>query len=349
MKLCPAVREVSEMRKQMDFAYHLTTYLTSYMSGRKNFSVNTVRSYRDTFKLLLLYCREELRIPSGKVQIETLTAGVISDFLDWLRDMRGNSPSSVNQRLAAIHAFFKYLRDREPSCLLQCKQILEVQLAKTPKPMVGYLILDELRLIFAEADEGTRQGRRDLALMHLLYDSGARAQELCDVRIRDVYLGENPHVMLTGKGNKTRYVPIVTDVARRVSVYIDENHLGGAEFREMPLFFNQQRQKLSRAGIAYVIEKYADAAREKSQRIQPKVTPHIFRHSKAMHLCQAGIDIIYIRDILGHVELATTEIYAKMNIELMRDALEDAYPELPSRNLPEWTENDKLMGMLNSL
>lgn len=349
MKAHMIVLEVSAMRKQMDFAYHLTTYLTAYMSGRKEFSVNTVRSYRDTFKLLLLYCREELRIPSGKVQIQTLTAGAISDFLDWLRDTRGNSPASVNQRLAAIHAFFKYLRDRDPSFLLQCKQILALELAKTPKQMVGYLTLDELRLVFAEVNEGTRHGRRDLAMMHLLYDSGARVQELCDMRIRDVYLSENPHVMLTGKGNKSRYVPIVTDVARRIADYIEESRLIGADFRDMPLFFNQQRQKLTRAGVAYVIRKYADAAREKSPRIPPRVTPHIFRHSKAMHLCQAGVDIIYIRDILGHVDLATTEIYAKMNIEQMRDALEEAYPELPSRNLPEWTENDKLMRLLNSL
>ena len=284
MKLCPVKQEVSEMRKQMDFAYHLTTYLTSYMSGRKEFSVNTVRSYRDTFKLLLLYCREELRIPSGKVQIQTLTAGVISDFLDWLRDTRGNNPSSVNQRLAAIHAFFKYLRDREPIFLLQCKQILAVQLAKTPKPMVGYLTLDELRLVFAEANEGTRQGRRDLALMHLLYDSGARVQELCDVRIRDVYLGENPHVMLTGKGNKTRYAPIVTDVARRIASYIDENRLGGTEFRDMPLFFNQQRQKLTELALLTLLR----ICRRGEETIHvSQGEPHIFRHSKAC-TCQAG-------------------------------------------------------------
>ena len=157
------------------------------------------------------------------------------------------------------------------------------------------------------------------------------------------------HVMLTGKGSKTRYVPIVTAVAKRVSDYISETGLGTTVSRDMPLFFNQQRQKITRAGISHIVAKYAAAARSKSPLIPSKVTPHIFRHSKAMHLCQAGIDIIYIRDILGHVDLATTEIYARLNIELMRDALEAAYPELPSHVLSDWTEDDSLMNMLNNL
>lgn len=337
------------MAKQTDFAYYLTSYLNSYMSGMKNFSIHSIRSYRDTFKLLLRYFREELGIPSGKVEIKTLTADRIYGFLEWLKRTRGNSISTTKTRLAAIHAFFSYLQDREPSHILLCQQILSVELAKVPKAMVGFLDIKELQLIFAQVNEGSKHGRRDLALLHLLYDSAARVQELCDLRVRDVFFGDNPHVMLTGKENKTRYVPIVTDVASRIADYMSENGLNKPESRDKPLFFNQQRQKMTRAGYAYVLTKYADAARAKSPLIPPKVTPHILRHSKAMHLCQTGIDIVYIRDILGHVDLATTEIYARLNVELVRDALEDAYPELPSRNLPEWNEDDKLMGMLNRL
>ena len=117
----------------------------------------------------------------------------------------------------------------------------------------------------------------------------------------------------------------------------------------MPLFFNQQRKKLTRAGVSYIVAKYADAARTLTPSIPKRITPHIFRHTKAMHLCQAGIDMIYIRDTLGHTDLATTEIYAKLNIELMRDALENAYPELPSHDLSDWKEDGALMKMLNSL
>lgn len=337
------------MAKQLDFAYHLTNYLTVYLSSTKNFSINTIRSYRDTFKLLLKYCEEELHVSPGKLRLHMITPKMISGFIRWLKDSRGNSDATANQRLAAIHAFFKYLQSREPQLLLQCQQILAVECAKSPKPVVGFLSVDELQLIFDQIDESTPSGRRDATLLRLLYDSAARVQELCDLRVRDVFLDNNPHILLHGKGNKSRYVLIVTDVAKRVSAYISENRLNRPEAVDMPLFFNQQRKKLTRAGVSYIIEKYASAARIQSPHVPKKVTPHIFRHTKAMHLCQAGIDMIYIRDTLGHTDLATTEVYAKLNIKLLRDALEDAYPELPSHGLPDWKEDNSLMAMLDSL
>ena len=174
-------------------------------------------------------------------------------------------------------------------------------------------------------------------------------QELCDLKVRDVHLGDNPYVLLHGKGSKQRNVPIVTDVANRVEKYIIENRLAFTECRDMPLFFNSQRKPLTRAGVSYIISKYAASARKISPSFPEKITPHVFRHTKAMHLCQAGINIVYVRDFLGHVDLATTEIYAKMNIELLRDALEDAYPELPTEGLSDWKEDDSLMKFLKSL
>lgn len=337
------------MAKQADFAYHLTNYLTTYLSGSKNASIHTVRSYRDTFKLFLTYCDEVLRISPEKLRIQMITPQRVSDFLKWLKESRGNSAASANQRLAAIHAFFKYLQRREPQFLLQCQQILSIEPAKTAKPMVGFLTEDELYNVLDQIDESTAAGRRDAALLRLLYDSAARVQELCDLRVRDVFLDGEPHVLLHGKGNKSRYVLIVKDVAQRISIYITENHLNRPECMDMPLFFNQQRKKLTRAGVSYIVAKYADAARILSPSIPKKITPHIFRHTKAMHLCQAGVDMICIRDTLGHTDLTTTEIYAKLNIELMRDALENAYPELPSHDLPDWKEDGALMKMLNSL
>ncbi|MCH5260853.1 MAG: tyrosine-type recombinase/integrase [Lachnospiraceae bacterium] len=337
------------MAKQSDFSYHLTNYLTTYLSGSKNFSIHTVWSYRDTFKLFLTYCDEMLRISPEKLRIQMITPKLVSDFLKWLKDNRGNSVASTNQRLAAIHAFFKYLQFREPQFLLQCQQILAIEPAKVSKPMVGFLTENELYSVFDQIDESTAAGRRDATLLRLLYDSAARVQELCDLRVRDVFLDGEPHVLLKGKGNKSRYVLIVKDVATRISAYITENHLNRPECMDMPLFFNQQRKKLTRAGVSYIVAKYADAARIKSPLIPKKITPHIFRHTKAMHLCQAGIDMIFIRDTLGHTDLATTEIYAKLNIELMRDALEKAYPELPSHGLPDWKEDHSLMNFLNSL
>lgn len=337
------------MTKKTNFAYHISKFLTEYLSGTKNYSINTVRSYRDTFKLLLNYFEEKHCISPNRLQIEDITPKALQEFTEWLKTTRGSSIRSVNIRLAAIHAFFKYLQNREPQHLFQCQQVMSVEMARTEKKMVGFLTVDELKLMFSQLDESSPQGRRDSSMLYLLYDTGARVQELCDIRVRDVILGENPHVLLHGKGNKSRYVPIVVDVAQKLRQYILENDLSILKSPDMPLFFNKQKQKLTRASVSYIVAKYADAARKLSPCFPEKVSPHIFRHTKAMHLCQAGIDIIYIRDILGHVDLATTEIYAKMNIELLRDALENAYPELPTGVFSDWTKDDSLMSFLKSL
>jgi site-specific recombinase XerD len=337
------------MKKTTDFAYHLTNYLRVYLPSQRNRSIHTIRSYRDTFKLLLLFCNEQLRIATGRIRIDTLSKQVICDFLDWLHKSRGNSLSSVNQRLAAIHAFFRYLQNEEPSALFQCQQILSVPMRKTKQQPVGYLSEQEMRLILAQPNPKTRQGRRDLVLLSVLYDTAARVQELCDLRVRDVFLTDNPCVMLTGKPDKSRYVPLLKNTAATLKTYMAENRMIGAESLDTPLFQNQRRMKMTRSGISYVVDKYAAAAQTQLPFMQKNITPHIFRHSKAMHLCQAGVDTIYIRDILGHVDLATTEIYARINMDQLRDALEKAYPDLPSNDLSDWNDNDSLMNFLTSI
>ena len=337
------------MNRPSDFSYHLTKYLGEYMPFVKNFSVNTIRSYRDTFKLLLLYFNEELNIPTHKIQIKDVSSATVKGFLEWLREKRSSSVCSTNIRLAAIHAFFKYLQNREPQYIFQCQQIMAVEAARAKKPTIDYLSVEDMRLMLSQIDESTSKGKRHATLLHLLYDTGARVQELCDLKVRDVHLGNNPYVLLHGKGNKDRNVPIVTDVARRVEKYIVESRLSSTECLDMPLFFNSQRKPLTRAGVSYIVSKYAISARKISSSFPEKITPHIFRHTKAMHLCQAGINIVYVRDFLGHVDLATTEIYAKMNIERLRDALEEAYPELPTEGLSDWRKDDSLMDFLTSL
>ena len=337
------------MNRTTDFSYHITKYLGEYLPCVRNFSVNTIRSYRDTFKLFLLYCNNARNIPANKLQLKHITPDIINGFLEWLKESRGSSICSVNIRLAALHAFFKYLQSREPQFSFQCQQIMAIEMARTERTVIGFLSVNELRLLFSQIDESSVQGRRHAALLHLLYDTGARVQELCDLKLRDIHFGENPYVLLHGKGNKCRNVPIVTEVAQRTERYIAENGLSAFQAQDMPLFFNSQKRPLTRAGVSYIVSKYATLAHACSPAFPRNVTPHIFRHTKAMHLCQAGINIVYVRDFLGHVDLATTEIYAKMNIESIRDALEDAYPELPSGKFSDWTEDNTLMTFLQSL
>lgn len=156
-------------------------------------------------------------------------------------------------------------------------------------------------------------------------------------------------ITLTGKGNKVRRVPILKNTAALLLNYLVENNLDKSWRNENPLFYNNQNHKLTKEGIAYILLKYAESARKLSTSIPEKVKPHMLRHSKAMHLLQAGVNLIYIRDFLGHVDLKTTEIYAKADTETKRKAIENVYPDLIGSNLPDWNEDKALLSWLSKL
>lgn len=219
----------------------------------------------------------------------------------------------------------------------------------TTKPMIEYLSKDALKAILGAINTNKCQGRRDLTLLSVLYDTGARVQELCDLKIRDLFLEEKPYITLTGKGRKTRGVVLMDNTSEMLKWYINEFHCSVIANDDSPLFYNKRHEPLTRTAINHLINKYVTIARQHCEFIPQKVTPHIFRHTKAMHLVQAGVDMIYIRDFLGHTMMETTNIYARINIEQMRDALERAYPELNATDLPDWTSDVALMGFLNSL
>lgn len=337
------------MSKPTDFAYQLTRYLSVYLSGTRNFSVNTIRSYRDTFKLIIKYSEDKLHIPSSRLTLKRFDRDFVLGFLKNLETERKVGSCTINQRLSAIHAFCKYLQAEEPTYIFEYQRILAIPYKKYAKPMIEYLSKDALKAILGAVDTNKRQGRRDLTLISVLYDTGARVQELCDLKIRDLFLEEKPYITLTGKGRKTRGVVLMDNTSEMLKRYINEFHRGAIANDDSPLFYNKRREQLTRTAINHLVDKYVSIARQHCESIPKKVTPHIFRHTKAMHLVQAGVDMIYIRDFLGHTMMETTNIYARINIEQMRDALERAYPELNATNLPDWTSDATLMGFLNSL
>jgi site-specific recombinase XerD len=206
-----------------------------------------------------------------------------------------------------------------------------------------------MKLLLSQPDKKTIKGRRDLTMLSILYDSGCRVQELADLRVRDVVL-DNPAVLiLTGKGNKVRRVPLMKNTLALLEHYINENSLDKPWKSDYPLFINKQHNKLTKEGIAYIISQYIGSARRTSAIVPEKVMPHMFRHSKAMHLLQAGVSLIYIRDFLGHEDIKTTEIYAKCDSELKRKAIENAYPDLVDSNLPDWNKDAALLDWLSNL
>jgi len=336
--------------KPTDFAYSLSAYLAKYLPGEVGASSNTIKSYRDTFSILLKYCAQEKGIPPEKLTIDQLNKSIIEDFLHWIETERKCSVSTRNQRLAAIHAFYKYLQMEQPEALFQCQEILAVPMKIAPKETIGYLTLDAIKKLLDMPDKTTKIGRRNLALLSLIYESGARVQEIADTRVADIRIQPPATIKLTGKGNKTRIVPLMAPVAKLIQHYLQDNKLNFPQCQEYPLFRNKSGNKLTRSGISYILKKYF----KEMTRLLPEYTtvtfsPHVMRHSKAMHLLQAGVNLIYIRDLLGHVSIQTTEIYARAENSAKRKALEKAYSNVVSNELPEWQQNAELLDWLQDL
>jgi len=334
--------------KMTDFALLVNKFLTEYLGSIRNVSSNTILSYRDTVVLLIAFLSEKHSIRPERLSLATLSPEIIREFLEWLERERKCSISTRNQRLAAIHSFFRYVGSTQPEYLFQTQQILAIPIKKTSQTVVKYLDTPQVKELLAEPDDTTKKGRRDQALLCLMYDSGCRVQELADTKVRDVRMTMPPQITLTGKGRKIRTVPLMTETADIIKNYINENGLGSPEKQDTPLFFNCKGDKLSRQGITYILQKYTKGIGLED------TTPHVLRHSKAMHLTEADINPVYIRDFLGHADLKVTQIYSRTSVEMKRKALaklngnQSLIPKSDTKS-KDWTDDKDLISWLNSL
>jgi len=333
-----------------DFAYSLSKYLSSYLVGQRGVSGNTIVSYRDTFRIFLKYCQSEHGLKPDKIQLCGIDRELIEKFLLWLEYTKGNSITTRNQRLAALHAFFRYLQMENPEKISLCQSILAIPPKKTEKTIVNYLSLEGIKSILSMPDTQTKYGRRDLVLLSLLYDTGARVSELANATLADLRLDSPVTIRLVGKGNRARIVPLIPATADMLKRYLTDFPASRLSHDNTPLFANRLRRKLSRAGISYLLKKYADMAKGNTPGILPKtISPHCLRHSKAIHLLQAGVNLIYIRDLLGHAHLKTTEIYARIDSASKRKAIESVSSPVGEQALPSWTEDGDLLTWLQQL
>ena len=334
------------MSKNTDFALCLRGFFNSYLSQSKNVSANTLSAYSYTFSLLLRFLKEKEGISPQKFTISDFNAGIIQKYLCWLELERGNSISTRNQRLGAIHSFCRYLEMDYPQYLANIQGVLSIQLKKAPQPTLNYLSHDGIKLLLDQPNPSEKQERRDLMILTMLYDVGARASELTEIRIEDLFLQSPASVRLHGKGNKYRQVPLMPQVVSMIKKYLhSRKNYAGADF----LFVNPSGRQLTRGGITYILQKYCDRARSVAPELIPeKLSPHCIRHSKAMHLLQSGVNLIYIRDFLGHADVKTTEIYARADPEMKRSALEKAYSEIAPKVDKDWTDDGNLMDWLAS-
>jgi len=335
--------------KPTDFSVHVTNFLTHYLAAQRNLSPNTIKAYRDVFTLLLRFCRDGRGIALERLSLAQIDAPLVEAFLHHLGNDRHSSIRTQNHRLAALHAFFRYVQSEVPDRLLQSQQILAIPLRRHAHSIVGYLTKEYLAQILAQPDLRTRAGRRDAVLLSVLYDTGARVQELIDLNADDVRLDPPAQVRLMGKGRKMRAVPLMDATVQILRDHRRDNGLDRPEHADQPLFQNRQGGRLSRSGVRYLLQKYVKAVRRDHAGFSQTVSPHSLRHTKGMHLLQSGVSLEIIRDFLGHVDVKTTQIYARANLEMKRKALEKVAGVTPLPTIPSWKQNKTLLEWLHSL
>lgn len=301
----------------------LTLFFTRHLAAEFDASPHTILSYRDTFRLFLSHVADMTSRQVSQLAMDDLHPEAILGFLESLEVRRGNSVATRNARLAAIRSFFLYVASQEPAAAQLAQKVLAIPFKKAPGRILGYLTEGELRAILDGPDRTKPSGRRDYLVLALLYDTATRVQELLDLCPIDFRLDRLPLVRVTGKGRKQRIVPLLPTTAKLVGDYLRE-HDRSPEDSE-PLLRNYRGEKLSRSGVRFLIDKYRHRATAKVPTLRRDgISPHTFRHTKAMHLLQAGVSPVTIKDILGHAHLKTLELYVQADLDMKRSALESA-------------------------
>jgi site-specific recombinase XerD len=298
-----------------------------------------------------MFAKEKYNLKPKKITFEIFNKKFILEFLQWLIKTRKNSDRTRNLRIDNIKAFFSYIQTEIPSMVLHSQAILQIPKKKVQQSVVEYISLDGIKLILQQPDITTSIGRKHLVMLSFMYATGARVQEVADVTIEDFRYNNSSSIRLIGKGNKARLVPLEVDILEMIQKYIDNEIKNRTLFNlDEPLFLNKSDKKLTRQGISYIVKKYTNMARKKDNTIIPKkVHPHTFRHSRAMALLQAGIELIYIRDFLGHYSVTTTEVYARANNESTRQALLKVSSQSVNTQVPIWNQDKNLLEFLNGL
>lgn len=302
-------------------------YLTEYLPNQRFCSINTVNSYRTTLNLLLDFVCMSMEINLPQVTFECINVDVLTRFLDWLEEERNCSPTTRNQRLACIRSFYKYAGTKDITLTAYQQELMKVPLKKTPKVMtVKSLTEDSLALLLQQPDINKPKGFRNLFYMVLMYDTGCRNQELLDMKLSDVHAEDRtPFVVVTGKGNKTRIVPIMQKTVLYFEKYKTLFHEGSPS--DSYLFYtmsNGSRKQMSPDNVARFMKQYGEQAFGTERPKCIKLHPHMLRHTRAMHLYRGGMPLPLISEWLGHAQLETTMIYAYADTEMKREAIQKA-------------------------
>lgn len=339
------------MKQPTDFSKYVSAFLGNYLTNERGVSQNTIKSYSYAIILFINFMNEVKRIHVNTLSMNDITKDVVADYLNWLQDNRKCSNTTRNQRLSAISSFIRYVEYMNPATLYNCHQILSIPAKKSTRKPICYLSTEGIRLLLQQPNVFKGKGLRDLALISLMYESAARVQEIINLTPSSLYLESKPYrVVLLGKGNKNRTVPLPEKQVEILRKYMGQNDLLDRKSRPRPLFPNNRGQKLTRNGVNNILKKYTKMAKEKDPSLIPgKLSCHGLRHSKAMELLESKVELIYIKDFLGHQSVLTTEIYARVNSKYTYEAIKNAYKNITDDEIPIWKDNNELLNMLRKL
>jgi integrase/recombinase XerD len=325
-------------------APHLQAFFADYLCRQKRLSPQTIASCRDTFRLLLTFLKDQSGINPSALRIADMEAPAILSFLDYLEHQRGNSVRSRNIRLSAVRSFFRLVALRDPDSIGIATQVLAIPIKRGDKKLIGYLTRPEIHALLAAPDRSQWSGRRDHALLLSLYNSGARVSEMIALKRDEVSFGASTFVQLTGKGRKERTIPLWPETAQVLKAWFRE--LGE---QTTPMAFpNARGNPLSRHGVDYLLTKAVQCATDSCPSLATKmISPHVVRHTTAMHLLQAGVDIATIALWLGHESIETTHMYLEADLAMKEKALGKLDPV--ESEWKRFQANDPLLEFLAAL
>ena len=336
------------MSPQTPLGQLIQSFFLDHLIAVKGLRPASVRSYRDTIRLLILHVATQKRSKITKLTVGDLTFERIVAFLRHLEDGRGNHIRTRNQRLAAIHTLFEYIASRSPEMLMTCQQVAAIPTKRVPPPETRFLERDEIQQLLHDLPARGTHALRDRALILFLYNTGARVQEAADLRAEHLDLGTHPTVRLHGKGDKWRTCPLWEPTARMIEELLESEN--GPNLVPTTPVFTARGQPLTRYGIYKIVRRHA--AQLDDPRTGRRIGPHTFRHTAAVHLLEAGVEVNVIRGWLGHADLTTTNRYAEINTKAKQEALLLTEPpgiSEGSRTTPIWRTDETLLNWLSSL
>lgn len=330
--------------------YWMKRFFNEHIMTIRNLSRNTLKSYRDTFRLLIKHMHAEHRIAPDKLLIADISKERVISFLNGLQTNRGVSESTRNQRIAAIQSFAKYLSLQAPEHVDWCREIRNIPKKRAEKTLITYLEKAEMDALLEMPDKSSAQGRRDYALLLFLYNTGVRAEEAASMKISALTLPKRksdktiPIATIIGKGRKTRRCPL-WDKTTEILIVLTKDRKP-----EDPVFLNRLGQPITRFGVYEMVTRYGKMLETSMPNVKDKrISPHTIRHTTATHLLQAGVDINTIRAWLGHVSVNTTNIYAEVNLEMKAKALQACSPEESAKEKIKWENDENLLSFLENL